>query len=386
MMGGNTYSNLPKRTQASCCYLSSTDMDATFCGECGKPILRCIAAEECGGLLDDQGLCTVCVDPHIQVDAGALTAVKVGGAVSLPLTIANVSVVGRPLFVTKLWSREAGGEWREEALGWERLNAGQSRPVNITANQFDRAGAHSLDVLVAVANRWRWRQECYAFSATLRLTIEGEATQNGPVVTIGGDSAGHGNTVYISGQKDDAIGYKMTTDALDLPMVRSEKEERRLELRGISATHWVPRNARLNWHGFPELETPMDGPILTADGLLAVGRTRSRRAGGLGDIRLLAERPDGTVDEEMSRLISRRHFELYIECNRLMLRVNSSAGLRINGEAYGPDKTIALADGDKIEPLVKTAGNLAVLVGFKDEHGSINTISMTRLPRSQRGD
>jgi hypothetical protein len=61
-----------------------------------------MASEECGGLLDDHGLCTVCVAPYLQVDAGALTAARVGGAVALPLSLANLSTVGRPLFVTGL--------------------------------------------------------------------------------------------------------------------------------------------------------------------------------------------------------------------------------------------------------------------------------------------
>lgn len=377
---------LPRRTQAACCYTSATDLDATFCGECGKPLLRCMASEECGGLLDDQGLCTVCVAPRLQVDAGALTAAKVGSAVALPVSIENVSVVGRPLFVTKLWSREANGEWRKEALGWERLDAGQSRPATITASQLSHAGAHNIEILVAVSSRWRWREECYAFSAALRLSVESEASKSAPTVTIGGKDAGHGNTVYISGQSDTATKTETTTEALNLEMVRAEKEERRLGLRGLSETLWVPKNTKLSWRGFGAQDVLMDGPILTQDGLLAVGRTRSRRSGGLGDIRLLAETKDGAVDEDASRLISRRHFELYVQCNRLILRVTGSGGVRINGEAYGSGKEISLADGDRIAPLVSTPDALTLNVSFRAEHGSVTEVILTRAPASQRGD
>lgn len=385
MPASSILQTVPRRTQEACCYTSAIDADATYCAECGKPLMRCMAAEECGGLLDDQGLCTVCVAPHIQVDKGAITAAKVGSAIALPISIANVSVVGRPLFVTALWSREASGEWREETLGWERLEAGQSRPVTITASQMSRAGAHGIDILVAVSSRWRWRAESYAFTASLRILVEDDSAKSAPVVTIGGDSAGHGNTVYIAGQSDKDEKFQASTEALDLEMVRAEKEERRLGLRGLSENLWVPKDASFNWHGFPDDETVMDGPILTSDGLLAVGRTRSRRAGGLGDIRLLAETLDGTIDENVSKLISRRHFELYIECNRLTLRVNSNSGLRINGEAYGPGKAVILSDGDTITPLVKTPDALSLSVSFQSTHGSVHSITITRTPKSQRG-
>lgn len=375
----------PRRTQKACCYTSAVDAEATYCGDCGKPLIRCMAAEECGGLLDDQGLCTVCVSPHLQVDAGALKVAKVGGAVSLPVSIANLSVVGRPIFVTRLWSREASGDWREESLGWERLDAGQSRPVSITANKIERAGAHSVEILVELASRWRWRQECYAFSAVLRLMVEGEDTSNAPVVTLGGESAGHGNTVYISGASEKSTTPDTTSEAIDLEMVRAEKEERLLGIRGIDENLWVPRNTRFQWRGFAKDHTTGDGPILTPDGLLAVGRARSRRAGGPGDIRLLAVSPDGSVDEDVSRLISRRHFELFVECNRLVLRINGTGGVRINEKAYGPGKSVALADGDVIEPIVKSEGELRLHVEFKTQHRSVEDVIISRSPADQTG-
>ena len=384
-MAAASSSILPRRTQAVCCYTSAMDKDATYCSECGKPLIRCMAAEDCGGLLDDQGLCTVCVAPQLMIAPGALTAARVGSAIALPISIANLSAIERPLFVTHLWSREASGEWREETLGWERLDAGQARPVTITASQLTKAGAHNIEILVAVSSRWRWREESYAFSADLRLMVEGDENKVGPVVTLGGESAGHGNTIYISGQGDKREALQTTTEAIELELVRAEREERRLGLRGLSETLWVPKNTKMVWRGFPKEDTPSDGPILTSDGILAVGRTRSRRSGGLGDVRLLAETPDGDIDENASRLMSRRHFELYVECNRLILRVNGGGGVRINGDAYGPGKEIALRNGDRIEPLVKIDGAVAVTVRFQVEHGAVREVTMTRVPSSQLG-
>lgn len=378
--------HMPRRTQEPCCYTAAVDVDATFCGDCGKPLVRCMAVEECGGLLDDAGLCTVCVSPHVQVDSGALKVASVGGAVALPVSIANVSVVGRPIFVTRVWSREASSEWRPESLGWERLDAGQARPVSITANKLDRAGAHSIEILVEVSSRWRWRQERYAFAAALRLHVKAEDKSVGPIVTLGGQEAGHGNTVYISGQSEKSDGLETTVEALDLGMERVEVEERRFGIRGISENLSVIRGVSLQWRGFAPEHVPVDGPILTANSLLAVGRTRGRRAGGTGDVRLLVEAADGSVDEDLSRLISRRHFELYLECDRLMLRVTGTGGVRVDGKAYGPGKAVALNDGAQIDPIVKTPDALSLKVQFQTEHKTVTQVTVTRSPASGRGD
>lgn len=370
----------PQRTQAECCYKSALDRDATFCEECGKPIMRCMACEECAGLLDDRGLCTVCVAPYLQVDAGALTAAKVGSAVALPMSLGNLSGVGRPLFVTGLWSREgSSGAWREESLGWERLEAGESRPISIVANQIDRAGAHGLQLLITFASRWRWRQENFAFTANLSLMVEDSGGDAAPVVNIGGQSAGHGNLVYISGKNDRKPDVQLSDEAVQLALVRAEREERRLGLRGVDADNWVPRNASFAWKDFPDGDAPFGGPIMTQDGMLAVGRSRTRRQGGEGDVRILAFGPNGELDEESSRLISRRHFELYIESDRLVLRVTSGSGLRVNGKAFGEGKTVRLADGDVIAPMVASPDVLGLRVSFQTEHGAARQITIQRL-------
>lgn len=377
-----TQAIVPPRTQKVCCYTSAIEDDATYCEDCGKPLMRCMAAEECGGLLDDHGLCTVCVSPHLQVDAGAMVAARVGGAVSLPLSIANLSVVGRPLFVTSVWTKEAGGDWREQSLGWERLAAGEVGPVSIIADKFDRAGAHSIKVLVALASRWRWREERFAFEATLRLNIEADKSGNGPVVNLGKESAGHGNVVYISGQDKNQNEVSTAKEAITLAMVRAELEERSRGLRGIDKNLWVPKSTQFQWRSFDAQSAPHDGPLLNADGMLAFGRSRTKNSGGPNDVRLLVQGTDGKVDEDMSRLISRRHFELYVECDRLMLRVESEAGVRVNGDAYGRGKTVCLNDGDRISPLVKHPDLLALKVDFQIEHGAVRTVTVTRQPKT----
>ena len=375
---------LPERTQAPCCYTAAMDPSATYCGECGTPLIRCMAFEECGGLLDTRGKCTVCVAPQLQIEAGAMKEARVGGAVALPLSVTNASAIGRPLYVTALYSREGGGQWREAELSWERLHAAEQRPVTLRAETLERTGVHSIEILMAVANRWRWREERYAFTGTITLDITDDSASAGPVVNIGGESAGHGNTVYIAGQSTADDTAARTKTAIPLKLTRAERDERRLGLRGLGETGWIPRDVVLAWKGFPETETPLDGPILTSDGLLAAGRSRSRREGGLGDLRLLPETGKGAIDEDAARLISRRHFELYVECDRLILRVTGGGGVRVNGEAYGRDKTVVLHDGDTIAPLVEAPDALKLKTRFQAEHGRVGRVTFSRHPASQR--
>lgn len=376
---------LPKPTQTPCCYTSALDDQATFCDDCGTPLVRCMAAEECRGLLDEQGLCTICVHPVIQVDAGAVSVARVGEAVALPLTLANASVAGRPLFITALWSREGGlGEWREEPLGWERLGPGESRPIKIMARNIEQAGSHTIELRLAVANHWQWRKECYVFKTDFTLTIMPPKETNGPVVNIGGESAGHGNIVYITGGQTQSAASERTDEKVILILSRVEKVERLFAFRGLDDGFYVPRHARLIWSGFAPLEAPLEGPITTRDGLLKVGRNRSAREGGLTDVRLLVEAHDGTLDEALSLTLSRHHFDLYIECDRFMLRVVSENGLRVDGQAYGRDRSVILQDGSVISPLVRTPDVLSLTVSFHQEHKSIRQIKLTRTPASQR--
>jgi hypothetical protein len=375
--------HLPSRTQAECCYTSALHAEATFCGDCGKPLIRCMAVEECGGLLDDNGLCTVCVAPYMQVDAGALTAAKVGGAVALPISVANLSTVGRPLLVTGLWSREGSGAWKEEDIGWERLAAGETRPISIVADEIEKVGAHSLQIMIGLSSRWRWRQENFVFLAHLTLMVEDPSAEKGPVVNIGGQSAGHGNTVYISGKNDKKADKETTVEAMRLTMVRAERDERRLGLRGLDAASWVPRQAEFVWQGFAKGDAPHNGPILAPDGVLAAGRSRTRNQDGDGDLRILAEKPDGGIDEDLSRTISRRHFELYIESDRLMLRVNGSRGIRVNGTAHGEGKVVQIFDGDVVAPIVSAAQRLVLKFALQSEHGSVRRIVVQRVASAE---
>ena len=85
----------------------------------------------------------------------------------------------------------------------------------------------------------------------------------------------------------------------------------------------MPRSARFEWRGFEKHGAPSDGLLLHPDGLLVFGRSKARNQNGPNDAQLLILTEQNEVDPDRSRLFSRRHFELYLECDRLMLRVES---------------------------------------------------------------
>jgi hypothetical protein len=378
---------VPPRTRDRCCYTSALDLNATFCAVCGKPLLRCMAFEECGGLVDDVGLCTVCVAPHVQLNPGTMISAPVGGEIVLPFELVNGATVGRPLFVTGLWSREGRDDWRQERLDWERLEAGDRAAASVTASKIERAGTHKIDIMVTVSSRWRWRQEGWAFATYVLLTVEDDGDKSsGPVVQISGENIGHGNLINISGQVGgDEREDRRTTEAIDLPMQRLDIAERDLGLRGMDGNLRVPRNTPIFFRGFAKGDRPADGkPILTSSGQLAFGRAETTGEGA-GDVHLVATSASGAIDENLSLLMSRRHFELYIENDRLIARVTGSNGIRVNGTALGRDKCVILKDGDRIAPIAKKPDALGIDVNFSCELNRVSAITLTRHPKLDGG-
>ena len=373
------------RSPRECCLRTvGADRNASFCEECGQPLARCMAFQECGGLVGEDGLCEVCVAPHLQIIPGATMKAPVGGSVALPFDLYNASTVDRPLLVTSLWSREKG-DWRQERLGWEQLDPGARAPASVTAREFDRAGLHEVEIMWTVATRWRTREENFAFSTRVLLTIADDHDDAGPVVQISSENEMNGNVIQITdnsgrGTRDEG----KVVSAIDMNIQRLDREERRLGLRGIGGDLRIPRSATLCFLGYGQKEAPPSGlPVLTEDAMLVFGRSRTRLDGGEGDVRLLVTNDDGAVVEDLSQMISRRHFELYVANDRLMLHVSGSNGLRINGEALGVDKVVQLNDGDVIAPLVKAPDALALTVRFAREFDQVCTVTLARTPEIQ---
>lgn len=370
------------RKRACCRATAMEDGSSTFCWECGKPLLRCMAFQECGGIVDETGLCPVCVRPHLQVQPGATLKASVGGSVAVPFDLVNGSKVDRPLFVKGLWSREKG-EWREERLGWEKLAPGERAPASVTACEIDSTGLHQIEIMWAVATQWRTREEHFAYSTSIYLEVPDSERDAGSNIQV---TAENGNIIQIHERDRTGSGGDRIIEALDMNVQRLDLEERKLGLRSIDGEVQFCRSATFEFKGFAPGHTPPSGqPIVTPDAMLVFGRAHSRAQGGDADVRVLVTDKEGAVDEQRSLVISRRHFEIYSENDRPVLRVAGGNGLRVNGKAYGPDKKVVLQDGDRIAPLVDERDALVVEVRFRRELRRVTKVVLTRVPAAVEG-
>lgn len=371
-----------------CCYQHAVTPDAVFCGECGKPILRCMAYQECGGLVGDDGCCAVCVRPQLFLDRDAVTDVKAGGVLMLPLVFYNASSIARPLFVTDVWIREGDGPRRRIELPWKRLDAGGSNRLSVQTGALERQGRHGIEITFAAATNYFIREEKFAFTSSLGL----EAEQGGSLVinqTINASGVGSGgDTVYApirletvgdAGRKPDNGGK-----AAELGLQRADNFEAATGIRGYTEGPLkgsvVSRGARIVWKGFGAT-TPNAGPITTQDSILALGRGKTVAEGGDNHLQLLEIAADGKLDEQLSQAISRRHLELFIQSGRLCARVTGAAGIMIGDHKHGADDAIAVIDhGDVIKVLPKFPEAIGLQVRMRANYGQIDEITITRTP------
>ncbi len=367
----------------------TSDATASFCGECGATLMRCMAHETCGGLVDATGMCSSCISPQLFLDAGAVQNVTAGGAVALPLLLANASPAGRTLFVTGTWTR-SGGQWDKVDLVWDRLDAGAVQPLIVRASTLDRAGSHQLEVLIAVTTRWKWREETFLLSSSLAITAEGgqsiNITQN--ITNAGGDGA-MGGANYAPIRVDTGSAARPASDNTSprpLALVHAGAKEIDFRLRGMESGVRVLRGVEFRWRGFGPTEHPPAGPICAPDALLTFGRARTRQRGGQIDARISLLTPQGALDVEGSNHLSRRHFDLYLENDRLHVRAESEAGLGVNGKNWPRGTPVALRDGDIITPLHKAADRLAVRVAFETHSEGVVVVTLTRTPKSPEGE
>ncbi len=373
--------NVPSVAAAnSCCQRSAQTPGAGFCGECGEPLIWCMASDECHSLLDKSGMCPVCFQPELYLDAGAANTVREGGKLALPLVLKNRSDVGRPLFVTGLWMKEDETGWTEVPLPFERLDAGALADVGVRTGVLDYAGVHRVDIQIAVASRYHWREEAFVLSSSIMFPVESK-DPNGPVTNINvhGENIGPGMTIYNPTriEQERSKGQESHARPIPLKLARADRAEAKLGRRGYKDGLQVPRDVTFVWRGFQNDNRPADGPILDPSGLLYFGRNAVNRAQDGNDVRLLVTASDGSLSP-LTNSISRQHFSIYSESGRLMLRVDSQFGLRVSGESFGRTKTVLLHDGDTISPLRKTPDALKITISFESEREQVTRIILTR--------
>src|SRR5262249_43528821 len=135
-----------------------------------------------------------------------------------------------------------------------------------------------------------------------------------------------------------------TTRPAPLALTRADGFERDHGLRGTPEGR-VDRTVRLEWKGFAADEAGPSGPILTPDGMLALGRPRVKWGGGVNEVRLLGRDAAGRLDEAVSEEISRRHIDLFVQNGALCVRASGQAGLRVTDQGLRQGEVVALSDG-----------------------------------------
>ncbi|MEM1149192.1 MAG: FHA domain-containing protein [Pseudomonadota bacterium] len=309
-----------------------------------------------------------------------MTQATVGSGLTLPLTVRNASPVGLPLFVTNIYSRWGRGEWQEEQKSWERLDTGKSAPANIHTERLETSGTYRIEVLIMLATRWRWREERFAFTSSFTMTVAEPDDRGGHDIDIQGDTVGP-VTVYVSDRRTQGPSdVKASSEAVELVLTRADSAERQFGLRGNDDGLITPKTARLAFRGFVREDAPPDGLIGGEAGIYRVGRDRTRPGGGQGDLRLQILDRQGQPDEARARMISRHHFDLYIECGRLMLRVQGQNGLRLNEKTLRRGDAVSLESGDVLYPVARGRDDLQLVFDFDVHAGSTNSVTITRHP------
>lgn len=335
-------------------------------------------------MLDKAGMCPVCIQPELYLDAGAASTVREGGKLALPLVIRNGSDVGRPLFVTGLWMKEDDAGWREIPLSFERLDSGGSSNVAVRTDVLNHAGVHQVDLRIAVASRYHWREEAFVLTSSIIFPVESR-DPDGPVtnINVSADQIGAGLTVYNPTriEQERAKGQETYVRPIPLKLSRADHDDVQLGRRGYPSGLRVPRSVDFAWRGFAEADRPEDGPIMDPSGLFYLGRNAVGNRQEGNDARLIVTRADGSVSP-LTNSISRQHFSLYPESGRLMLRVESQYGVRVNGEAYGRTKSVLLEDGAEISPLRQTPEALKITVTFETERNDVTRIILSRTSRA----
>lgn len=373
---------------SACCHASAADADAAFCGECGAPLLRCVAYAECRSLVEPLKPCAACLGSELFVDQGAVTNARIGQQLSVPLILRNTSRAARPLWVKDAAVRRDGEAFRSIPLPWERIDAGEERMLAVSTGALDAGGTGTLEISLTLGTRYKGYEECYLYGSAISLSIDAET--DGKIeqhINFAGAQFGTGGLVQI---KDVAAGGDAAAGAADrvpVPFERFERFEIERGTRGYRSSGLrIPRVAPFRFIGFPPGHAPQSEISLGSRSALAFGRN-SRRFDATdnptpSDIVLRAIDPaTGALDADGSYSFSRHHFDLVIQNERLCVHVRSSNGILVNDDHVSTTKLHVLNDGDTITPVANRPDLLAMRVQFVTQpDGSLAQIQIIRTP------
>jgi hypothetical protein len=352
-----------------CCVRHALDPAAKVCPDCGTALVRCRGFDECRQVLGPSDHCPVHVAPRLTVLGRCPPRIPAGGSLSLPLVVRNTSgCAGSELHVRRIFCQTPGGNPVCVPPEWDRLRAGEEKPLFVDTGRVETPGRARLRLTLVLGWGTGGSEETFAFGGDVPFVVE----EREAAVQVG--QAG-GDVIVMGGRKGgwtDATGFAPTAVALE----RADAFELRQGLRGYAERGLrVPRSVRFEFAGFPEGEAPAPGRPFVERERLRCGRN-SRAFEKPNDLRLLALRPDGAVDRDLSGLISGVHFELALLDDRLRLVPLGANGTWVNGaRADGPAD---LAPGDRVRVLAPELRGPELEVRMQVEGGFAERITIAR--------
>lgn len=374
----------------ACCWENAADPEAVWCPVCGDRLNKCLASAECGGLMDDDGLCVKCVAPEAYLEKGAQLGVKAGGALALPLVIVNPSK--RPLAIRNAWVR-AGGERRALAMDWSLLRGGANAELGVSTGSLDLQGRTRIDVGFTAATVYQTgtgqREEPFAFVCSIYVDVDKDG---GGLVINQTINTAEGATNYMPVRVEGALTSNAGAQLLErtyLPVRRADEYEREQGIRGYGdgplKGRTVARGATFTFSGFINGQTPAAGAIDTKDGCLRFGRGDVHADGGDNDVFLMIQDKDGKYDAAATDVLSNLHLMMWIEGGRLMARAMGKAGLKVGERVVARDEKVALGPGDLIQLLPKYPDMLALRVKMNSDYGPVTQVAIQREPEARVG-
>lgn len=374
------------RPYAACCHRQALDTESAFCGECGRPLLRCVAFQDCGSLVSPSGPCPVCIAPSLELEKGAVTQATVGDRLSIPLVYRNASKTQRPLLVSSVVLAD-GGVNTAVPLVWEQIGPQEERSVAIETAALAEAGSRTLSVFTTFSSRHKGREEQYAFSTGIGIRIE-QPEDTSVSTTINVNSATDNAIVNlpINQQAANRRELQRRQEREALTLQRAERYEIEHGIRGYAdSKRRVPRDVAFAFRGFPAADHPRDGTRIGQRGALACGRSGivldAQNNPVPNDLALRIYDPrSGALDEAMTTRISRYLFDLFVMNDRLYIQARGASGVSVDGKALATGEIWVVPDGARIEPLPGHKDRLSLEIHFLSDSTDVETIEIIRRP------
>jgi hypothetical protein len=275
---------------------------------------------------------------------------------------------GSDLHLRRILGQTPGGGPVSVPPEWDRLRAGEEKPLFIDTGRAETPGRARLRLTLVLEWGAGGAEETFAFGGDIPFVVE-ERAESIQVGQAGGD------VIVMGGRKGgwtDASGFSPTAVVL----ARADAFELRTGLRGYpQAGFRVPRGVRVEFAGFAEGEAASPGRPFVERDRLRCGRN-SLTFEKPNDLRLLCRRPDGAVDRDLSGRVSGVHFELLLRDDRLHLVPLGANGTWIDGaRADGPAD---LAPGARVRVLAPELTGPELEVRMQVEGGFAEKITMVR--------